>query len=256
MLEGGDGPPLVLVHSAGEFAAVWLHVVPDLVTTHRVIVPELPGHGASEADPSRLDGELMLRWLDELIGQTCGDRPPVVVGHLLGGAIAARYAVEHSDRLAHLVLVDTLGLGWYRPAARFALPMARFSVRPTKRSWERVFSQCFADIDRVAERGGEHWQWLERYAYHQATSPSVQAAVRRLTGLGLRPIPAAGLAKINIPVALIHGRHDLQVRLRHAEAAAERHGWPLYVIDECGDDPAGEQPEEFLRAVRTVIRTG
>ena len=46
VLEGGDGPPLVLL--AGEFAAVWMRVIPDLVTTHRVIAPDLPGLGASE----------------------------------------------------------------------------------------------------------------------------------------------------------------------------------------------------------------
>src|SRR5207344_1068672 len=45
VLEGGDGPPMVLL--AGEFAAVWMRVLPDLVTTHRVIAPDLPGLGAS-----------------------------------------------------------------------------------------------------------------------------------------------------------------------------------------------------------------
>jgi len=47
VLEGGDGPPIVLLHGQGEFAAVWIRVLPDLVRTHRVIVPDLPGHGAS-----------------------------------------------------------------------------------------------------------------------------------------------------------------------------------------------------------------
>ena len=39
VLEGGGGPPMVLL--AGEFAAVWMRVIPDLVTTHRVIAAEL-----------------------------------------------------------------------------------------------------------------------------------------------------------------------------------------------------------------------
>jgi hypothetical protein len=33
VLEGGDGPPVVLLHGHGEFAAVWIRVVPDLVAT-------------------------------------------------------------------------------------------------------------------------------------------------------------------------------------------------------------------------------
>src|SRR5881628_3526866 len=48
VLEGGDGPPLVLLPAPGEFAAVWIRVIPDLVTTHHVIAPDLPGSGASE----------------------------------------------------------------------------------------------------------------------------------------------------------------------------------------------------------------
>src|SRR3989337_255283 len=47
VLEGGDGPPIVLLHGPGEYAAKWLGVIPDLVTTHRVIAPDLPGHGTS-----------------------------------------------------------------------------------------------------------------------------------------------------------------------------------------------------------------
>jgi pimeloyl-ACP methyl ester carboxylesterase len=41
VLEGGDGPPIVLLHSSGEFAALWLRVMPSLATTHRVIAPDL-----------------------------------------------------------------------------------------------------------------------------------------------------------------------------------------------------------------------
>ena len=38
-LEGGDGPPMVLLHGPSEFTLIWLQVLPQLVRTHRVIVP-------------------------------------------------------------------------------------------------------------------------------------------------------------------------------------------------------------------------
>ena len=47
VLEGGDGPPVVLLHGPGEYAAKWMRVIPDLVTTHRVVAPDLPGHGTT-----------------------------------------------------------------------------------------------------------------------------------------------------------------------------------------------------------------
>jgi pimeloyl-ACP methyl ester carboxylesterase len=52
---------------------------------------------------------------------------------------------------------------------------------------------------------------------------------------------------------LIWGRHDRQVRLGLAEAASARHGWPLHVIERAADDPAVEQPDAFLQAVRGAL---
>lgn len=252
VLEGGDGPPIVLLHGQGEFAGVWIKVIPLLAETHRVIVPDLPGQGASGTNGVTLDRGTVLRWVDQLLDATCA-APPVLVGHLLGGAIAARYAVEHGDRLAHLVLLDSMGLGWFRPAPSFALPMIGFLARPSERSRDRLFDQCFLDMDRVGRRIGGPWEWMLAYALDRARTPSVQAALRRLMRLGVSPIPTADLARIRIPTTLIHGRHDLQVSLRTAEAASRRFGWPLHVIEDCRDDPAAEQPEAFVRELRTAL---
>jgi hypothetical protein len=52
---------------------------------------------------------------------------------------------------------------------------------------------------------------------------------------------------------LIWGRHELGVRLSVAEAASARYGWPLLVIENARDDPAIEQPEAFLEALRTAL---
>jgi pimeloyl-ACP methyl ester carboxylesterase len=63
VLDGGNGRPVVLLHGPGEFALTWMRVVPGLVATHRVIAPDLPGHGASQVTDGRLDtghiGELL-----------------------------------------------------------------------------------------------------------------------------------------------------------------------------------------------------
>jgi pimeloyl-ACP methyl ester carboxylesterase len=107
VLEGGAGPPIVLLHGPGEFARMWMRVISELATTHRVIAPDLPGHGTSVAG-RRLDADGIRAWLRGLIEQTCS-APPVLVGHVLGGAIAARFALNHSQRLNRLVLVDSLG---------------------------------------------------------------------------------------------------------------------------------------------------
>jgi pimeloyl-ACP methyl ester carboxylesterase len=61
------------------------------------------------------------------------------------------------------------------------------------------------------------------------------------------------LARITVPTTLIWGRHDRGVRLNVAEVASERYGWPLRVIEDARDDPAIEQPQAFLQALRTAL---
>jgi len=251
VLEGGDGPPIVLLQ--GEFAAVWARVFPELVTTHRVIAADLPGLGASEAPGGPSDTGSLLMWLDELIEQTCAS-PPVLVAKGLAGALAARFAIEHGDRIERLVLVDAQGLDRYRPPPRMALSFVGVLLRPTERRLERSFRQyCFVDLDGVRAEMGELYERLVAYALDRFGTPSVKAALRRLTRQLAPAIPAADLDRIAVPTTLIWGRHDLGVRLDVAEAASARHGWPLHVIEDARDDPAIEQPRAFLRSLRTAL---
>jgi pimeloyl-ACP methyl ester carboxylesterase len=253
ILAGGEGPPIVLLHGQGEYWAVWLAVLPELVRTHRIVAPDLPGHGDSLVVDAKLDADTVLRWLDALIDTTC-DAPPVLAGHLLGGAVAARFAVEHADRLAQLVLVDSLGLTWFRPKLQFAVPMVRFMAKPTPRSRDRLFNECFVDFDQVGDHFGEVWDDLRDYALERARRSENRSALRSLMPrFGIPPIPARDLASIAVPTTLIRGRHDLQVPLRAAERASQRYGWPLYVIDGARDDPAAEQPDAFVRALRQAL---
>jgi hypothetical protein len=52
---------------------------------------------------------------------------------------------------------------------------------------------------------------------------------------------------------MIWGRYDLQNRLRIAEAAAARFGWPLEVIEDARDDPCFERPDSALPALRAAL---
>jgi pimeloyl-ACP methyl ester carboxylesterase len=253
VLEGGDGPPVVLLHGAGEFAACWMRVIPELAEAHRVIAPDLPGHGASELAGEPLDAARVIAWLGELIERTCPS-PPALVGHLLGGAIAARFAIDQPDRLGRLVLVDTYGLGRFWPTPRYALAMLAFAARPTEGTQERLFRQCTFDLDGLREQLGERGQLLEAYALDRARAPGVNAALKHLMPqLGVPAIPPAELARIAVPTTLIWGRHDRQVRLGLAETASARYGWPLHVIEQAADDPAVERPEAFLQALRGAL---
>jgi pimeloyl-ACP methyl ester carboxylesterase len=231
-------------------------VIPGFVATHRVIAPDLPGHGASEVAGGPLEAERVLGWLGALIERTCMS-PPALVGQLLGGAIAARFASAHGDRLSRLVLVDAFGLREFRPAPEFGLALSNFLAQPTEHTHTALWHYCAFNLDALRQRMGERWQPFEAYNLDRARTPSVQTAVAMLMEqFGLPAIPSGDLARLTVPTTLIWGRHDRATPLSVAEAASARFGWPLHVIENCNDDPPVEQPEALLRMLRTVLGGG
>ena len=252
VLETGEGPPLVLLHGPGEFKERWIRVIPALSRTHRVIAPDFPGHGQSDTHPDGLDADRIFAWLDALIDQRCSDRP-VLVGHILGGSVAARYAASRPGKLGRLVLVDSLGLAKFRPHPRFALGLLGFMARPGEASHRRFMSQCLANAETVEEAMGEKWAALRQYSIDRAKDPGVKAAMKALMSqLGVPPIPTADLESIATPTELVWGRNDRANRLRIAQAASKRFGWPLHVIDGAADDPPMEQPDAFVAALTMI----
>lgn len=121
----GSGPPIVLVHGTGAATHSWRAVLPLLAPRFTVIAPDLPGHGFSEALPTRrmtLTG--MASALDALL-IALGIAPWVVAGHSAGAAILARMCIDRAIAPRRLVsfagaLVPLGGL----PGVVFA-PMAK-----------------------------------------------------------------------------------------------------------------------------------
>ena len=117
VLEGGAGPPLVLLHGGIECGgAVWAPVLGALAESHRLVVPDMPGLGESEPI-NDLDVDTFVEWLVELLRQTC-PREPTLVAHSLGGSLAASFAAEHGDLLRRLVIYAAPAIGPYRMPLR------------------------------------------------------------------------------------------------------------------------------------------
>jgi hypothetical protein len=200
-----------------------------------------------------LDAGRVMAWLEALVEQTC-KTPPILIGQLLGGAIAARFAIEHGDRLSRLVLVDTFGLSPFQPAREFGQALHRFLEQPTERTHQDLWRYCAFDLDGLRQRMGRQWQPFEAYNLDRARAPNVQAALATLMeSYGMPAIPPTDLARIALPTTLIWGRHDLATPLAVAEAASARYGWSLHVIENANDDPPVERPQALLGAVRAAL---
>jgi pimeloyl-ACP methyl ester carboxylesterase len=117
----GAGPPLVLLHGASGSWTHWIRNVLPLAAHHRVLVPDMPGYGESDAPPEphtadRL-AELVTAGIDRMLPPPAAfDLAGFSFGAIIGGLVAARLGA----RLRTLLLLGPGGLG-LEPASPRAL---------------------------------------------------------------------------------------------------------------------------------------
>jgi pimeloyl-ACP methyl ester carboxylesterase len=252
-IEAGNGPSMVLLHGPGAYGASWMRVLPALARTYRVVAPDLPGHGASTMPSEPLDAERVLRWLGELVEHTSPE-PPVIVGQLVGGAIAARFALDSPERVGALVLVVPFGLAPFEPTPEFGAALGAYLAGPDEETHDELWRRCVFDLDGLRSGLGTTWDSLKAYNLDLARTPTASAAMGTMLELfGAHAIPERELDRIAVPTTLVWGRNDHVVPLSTGEAASRRYGWPLHVVDGAGNEPALEAPEAFLRALGAAL---
>ena len=101
----GSGPSALLIHGWACDSHDWMWLSPALERDHRVIAADLRGHGRSSVPPTGFTPPRFAADLARLI-DGLGAGPAVVVGHSLGTVVASTLAVERSDLVRALVLVD------------------------------------------------------------------------------------------------------------------------------------------------------
>jgi 2-hydroxymuconate-semialdehyde hydrolase len=248
ILEGGDGPPLLLLHGGIECGgAMWAPVLAQLAEHHRVVVPDVPGLGESAPVP-RLDVDTFAGWFTGLMERTHLERP-TVVAHSLVGSLCARLAQRRSPLLGRLVVYAAPAVGPYRIPIRLRYVAIRFAIRPTAGNAERFDRFALLDRDATHQRDPEWFEAFVAYTMARASEPHVKKTMRQLITAETKPIPEADLRQIDVPTSLLWGRHDRMVPLRVAEAAATRYGWPLRVIERAAHAPHIEQPDAFVETL-------
>jgi len=102
----GAGRPVVLLHGGLGSGEMFGPVVPLLSADHRVVLPDLQGHGRTADIDRPIDTRLMADDIAALIGHLGLDKPDVV-GYSLGGGVAFWTAVDHPDLIRRMVMVST-----------------------------------------------------------------------------------------------------------------------------------------------------
>ena len=119
----GSGPAVLLLHGIGDSSESWVPVMADLARHHTVVAPDLLGHGGSDKPRADYSVAAYANGMRDLL-TVLGIESATVVGHSLGGGVAAQLAYQYPERCERLVLVASGGAG------RDVTPILRLAAAP------------------------------------------------------------------------------------------------------------------------------
>lgn len=103
-LEDPDAPTVLAIHGLGGSGRYWQGLANRIATTHRLVAPDLAGFGGSDEPDVHADRTLHRADLDAVDHEIVGSTRASVIGHSLGGVLAALWSADRADRIAGLGL--------------------------------------------------------------------------------------------------------------------------------------------------------
>ena len=224
----GEGPPVVLVHGLSGSGRWWARNVPALAERFRVHVVDLIGFGRSRDGSAFVLSEAAGR-LAEWMGRL-GIARASIVGHSMGGLIAADLAADFPERVERLVLVDAAAFSPGPDYGQHAVGLLR---------WLR-----YAPLGFLPVLLADAWR---------AGPITLARAARELLATDLGP----KLARVRAPTLIVWGEHDSVVPPAVGERLrAHLPGAELVVIPGAAHNPMWDRPEAFNRVVLEFLGEG
>ena len=253
VLEWGElgKPGLILVHGGAAHARWWSHLAPMFTHRYHVAAIDLSGHG----DSGRREDYSHELWAKEVVTvcEAIGfDRPPVIVGHSLGGLVAIQTAATYGDSLAGTVIVDS---PVNRPAPEseegrtgraFRAPGTYEDLDTALTHFHLIPPQPDPDpwtLNHVARHSlketDEGWTWKFDANLFKGTMVAMNEQ----------------LASVKCRVAVLRGEHSVVVPQDTAEYMYELMGRvsPVVTIPEAHHHLILDQPLSFVTALRTLL---
>jgi pyruvate dehydrogenase E2 component (dihydrolipoamide acetyltransferase) len=240
----GDNLPIVLIHGFGGDLNTWMFTQPALAESRRAVALDLPGHGGSGKEVGPGDPESLADAIEAVVDGLAVERAHLV-GHSMGGALAALTALRRPERIASLTLIAPAGFG---PELNTAF-IDGFVRAARRREAIEALNQLVHDPALVSRAMVEEVLRYKRL-------DGVTAALTTIAGAwfagGRQALDLTGrLGALTLPVQLIWGRDDRIIPVAHAEALASR--WPVHILDETGHLPHLEKSGEVNRLIKAFV---
>jgi pyruvate dehydrogenase E2 component (dihydrolipoamide acetyltransferase) len=240
----GDGVPVLLVHGFGADLNTWMFNQPALATGRRALALDLPGHGGSAKEVGAGDAENLTDAVEGAL-ETFDIKRVHLVGHSMGGAIAALVASRRPERVASLTLIASAGLG---PEINTSF-IDGFVRASRRREATEVLGLLMQDPALVSRAMVED---VLRYKRLDGVSSALAKIAEAWFAGGRQSLDLRGrIAALVMPVQLVWGREDRIIPVAHAEAVANH--LPVRILDAAGHLPHMEKAGEVNRLIDQFI---
>jgi pimeloyl-ACP methyl ester carboxylesterase len=248
-VRAGHGPPIVLLHGYGETLLAWREVFSTLAHAGDVIAFDLPGSGLSSKPNSGYTAESLAATVVRALGALRVQRA-TLVGHSLGGAVAAAVALDRPDLVDGLVLIDPAVT-----AVPWPVVLARMDSGPALRRAIAGYEALRADLAGVHDP-----QWISEddsaLAYDPAADPAYHAALLAiLREFDFTVLTHEQAERLRLPVLVLWGEFDPVIPLAAGRRlAASLPDARLDVIGRSWHRPHEERPAAVAARILAFMK--
>jgi len=241
--QGDTGTPVVLLHGFGGDLNNWLFTTPALAEHHTAYALE-PGHGGSSKHVGTGELEFLLDAAHQFL-DTLGLQRAHLVGHSLGGLVAASLALRDPDRALSLTLVASAGLGEQINGDY----LDRFITAANRRELKPALELLFADPNQVTRQLIDD---VLKYKRIDGVDTALRAIADQIFPNGHQRILIADrLTQLEQPLLVLWGAQDRIIPAEHAHHAPATAD--VHILQSSGHSPHMEAAGDFNRMLQRFL---
>jgi len=249
---------ILLIHGAGnEGALIWRNIIPELAKQYHVVTFDLPGFGRSSRQNVLYSPNFYAEFIKWVVDRHVLNRPLIVMGHSLGGAVALCYAALYPENLQRLILIDVSGVIHRAAFSRHIMK----NIGEKEKGWRKFPIKLFSEIMKNAVVAAEVPESSD-YIDTVLNSPDLRNKVlmadsEKIAGVALANFNFSDLIhQIKTPAVIIWGEDDPVTPVRTGKLLTfTLKNTQLNIIPDTGHNIIRERPLYFKQLIQEALVT-